>query len=186
MLNPSNFAILRDLLAHYPTFRREAERISRDDYVLWPLREAYCGEWRVFPFFMCSYPPELERRFAPNQARCPETVDVLRRYPQIWTAAYSRLEPGCHIYPHRDHAIDGVLRAHIGLMTPGGSKMRIEEQIVQWQQGRAIVFDGQRNHEAANTGESPRTVLMVDFKVAGRERALAFAHRDDVRCAQGT
>ncbi len=173
-LDPADFELVRTMETHFEVFRAEAERLTREDYVLWPLRDAYHGEWHVLPLFLISHPDELGPDFNHNRSLCPNSVRALEQHERICSAAFSRLEPGCHIYPHTDHAIEGVLRMHIALITPPGSKIRVADRTETWEEGRGLIFDGRTEHEAANLGSTARTVMLIDFVVTKEEHELAW------------
>ena len=100
-----------------------------------------------------------------NCARCPETDRLLRRIPGMKTGMFSILAPRKHIAPHRGPC-KGVLRYHLGLMVPepeGSSRIRVGNDVRSWQEGKSLIFDDSKEHEAWNDNDSYRVVLFVDF-----------------------
>lgn len=175
LLDPSRFAVLADLERHHAQFLAELDRLEPACFVPWPQRAAYEGaDWLVFPLFLDSHPADLPVDFAANQSRCPESTRILRGLG-VLAGAFSRMEPGCHILPHRDHPRPNVLRAHLGLRVPPGSQLRVGQDRGAWQEGRCLVMDGQVEHETANLGSEARTILLVDFCMNDSERAYAAA-----------
>jgi aspartyl/asparaginyl beta-hydroxylase (cupin superfamily) len=101
-----------------------------------------------------------------NAARCPKTMALLEQIPGCTTAFFSILSPGKHIPSHRG-AWAGVLRLHLALMVPEPRekvRIRIANEICQWEEGRCLIFDDTWNHEVWNDTEGYRVVLFVDFE----------------------
>lgn len=104
----------------------------------------------------------------------PNTAKVLEDIPGLKLAFFSILDGNKHINAHRG-AFNGVLRYHLGLKIPGdGSQCRIRvgDDIRQWEQGGSLVFDDSFEHEVWNDSDEERVVLFVDF-----ERPLPFIPR---------
>jgi hypothetical protein len=154
------------LEAAFPVIRAEAMALARDEFVPWPLHHAYVGDWLVYPLFLESWPAALGTEFTAHVRRCPQSTAILRRLGAR-AAAFSRLEPGAHILPHRDADDPGVLRHHLGLVTGSGGYLRVGDEWIEWAEGRVDAFDGQVEHEALNLGQSPRLVLLTDYLVRG-------------------
>jgi len=97
---------------------------------------------------------------------CPETWRVSNNIPGLKTALFSILEPGKHLQPHRG-AYNGVLRLHLGLLVPEANSdqlgIRVGNEVCQWQEGKAVIFDDCFEHEAWNRTDQVRVVLMIDF-----------------------
>lgn len=71
------------------------------------------------------------------------------------------------IQPHTDHDGTTGVRAHLGLSVPAGAALRVGPHARAWREGRWLVFNGDRNHEALHTGTAPRIVLLLDFAGGG-------------------
>jgi aspartyl/asparaginyl beta-hydroxylase (cupin superfamily) len=127
---------------------------------------------------MSSHFPGIESHFALNQAKCPRTTRLLRETPGVTAAVLSWLEPGCHIYAHRDVKAIHVLRAHLALEVADGAMMRVGDEVHTWCEGRCLLFDGFVDHEAGNRGSTRRVILMVDAALTGAEfeRLEAWRH----------
>ena len=174
LLDTTEFAFCAALERIYPTLRRDAESLAPHEFKPWPVPAAFTGtgRWLVYPFFLRDKPAEMIDDFADNCARCPESVRALRAIPHIESAAFSCLEPGCHILPHIDRYFPGVVRAHLGLVVPEGAKARIGTLVATWQEGKVLLFDGQIEHEVANLAPVPRTILLADFVLTPREQVV--------------
>lgn len=172
LLNPEPFEFVARIEASFPVFAREFETLSRDDFILWPDRGAYQGEWLALPLFVDGSPPELEPLLPVNQRKCPATMQALRAIPRVVTAGYSWMEPGCHILPHTDSQPPDRVRVHLGIEVPEGARMRVGERFCGWAEQRAIVFDGLTQHETANESLTERrVVLLVDVDLTPEEIA---------------
>ncbi|MBB3808086.1 aspartyl/asparaginyl beta-hydroxylase domain-containing protein [Pseudochelatococcus contaminans] len=117
------------------------------------------NHWKTF--FLAGYGVESER----NIAACPQTWRIVQKIPGLKTAMFSIFEPGKHLPAHRG-PYNGVLRLHLGLIVPEPRDklaIRVDTQILHWEEGKAIVFDDAYNHEAWNYTDKTRVVLFVDF-----------------------
>lgn len=97
---------------------------------------------------------------------CPETWRILQKIPGLKTAMFSIFEPGKHLKAHRG-PYNGVLRFHMGLIVPkaapGTIAIRVDNEICDWEDGKALIFDDAYEHEAWNHSDETRVVLFVDF-----------------------
>jgi len=163
---------LTALERNWPRIRLEVDRLdAQRDYLAWPLRDAYEGQWRVFPLFFPST-PFLPVDVAANRARCPRTTRVLAALPGLQGAGFSWLGPRSRVLLHCDHYAPGVVRCHLGLRIPAGACMRVRGEELRWQEGRCLVFDGQIEHEAVNPTDEPRIVLLADFRAGPQPRRV--------------
>jgi ornithine lipid ester-linked acyl 2-hydroxylase len=116
-------------------------------------------QWKTF--WLYAYGEKAEE----NCARCPETVRLLQRIPEMKSAMFSILAPRKHIPEHRG-MYKGVLRYHLGLIVPGpeGScRIRVGNDVRCWKEGKSLIFDDSHPHEVWNDCDSYRVVLFVDF-----------------------
>jgi aspartyl/asparaginyl beta-hydroxylase (cupin superfamily) len=141
--------VLKDR-ASLPAFHEispDQKKISRDD------------RWKTFIFWGFGTPSEA------NCKRCPETARLLATVPGLQTAWFSILAPGYHIRPHRG-VTKGVVRVHLGLIVPEQRRrctMRVDDQVLTWQEGKCLVFDDTYEHEVTNDTDEERVVLLFDF-----------------------
>lgn len=99
--------------------------------------------------------------------RCPRTAAAIEAVPRVSlagqapTAFFSVLAPGTRLPAHT-----GVsnIRAivHLPLIVPDGCGFRVGGETRSWQVGEAFAFDDTIEHEAWNTGDAPRAVLILD------------------------
>jgi hypothetical protein len=146
-----NFGQIRDeaLNLERAAFHREIEGIRRD------------GSWDVFFLY------ERGLKMNENCALCPVTARIVEEQPAMRTLNgliyFSRMSPGTHIQPHRG-TTNMRVRCHLGLRIPAGDcALRVGTETRQWQQGRAIVFDDNYEHEVWNRTGEDRIVLIVDL-----------------------
>jgi len=132
--------------------------------------------WRTF--FLMGFGYEAKQSWK----RCPETMKVLSKIPNLRTAFFSILGPNFHI-PHHRGISKGLIRCHLGLIVPDQPDqcvMRVGTQIFQWEEGRCVVFDDTNDHEVWNKTDQERIVLLIDvdrpMKLIGRiiSRILTF------------
>ena len=102
-----------------------------------------------------------------NARHCPAVMallgglaqpDIPRRGPN---AMFSLLAPGAHIPPHTGVA-NTRLVCHLPLIVPPGCWFRCGDDRRDWEVGKAWVFDDTIEHEAANTSDALRVILIVD------------------------
>ena len=119
----------------------------------------------------------------PNAARCPDTMAALAEAPLCQIAArspqimFSQLKAGAHILPHTGF-VNTRLVCHLPLIAPPGCKFRVGNDVRSWEKGRAWVFDDTIEHEAINTSDRTRVVLIFDIwrpELNDEERVLVTA-----------
>lgn len=150
------------LEANWLAIREEC--LAATNYMKWP-ESIYTGQWDVFGLW------DLQACLIEQNAKqCPHTVSVLKQIPNLRTAGFSRLGAGAHIKPHKGYT-DEVLRCHLGLVVPDGDcRLKVEETVYQWQEGKAFVFDDTLLHEAVNYTDSDRYILLIDFYRNGQNQ----------------
>jgi aspartate beta-hydroxylase len=117
-------------------------------------------------------------------ARCPRTAEVLKGAPQCEVAArgptafFSILDAATRIPPHTG-VTNTRLTVHLPLIVPPGCGFRVGSETREWVPGKAWVFDDTIEHEAWNTSDVPRAVLIFDIW----NPFLSAAERDLIRAA---
>lgn len=137
----------REELPSFQDIMTDVKPISQDD------------NWKTF--FLAGYGKLSER----NCKRCPETARIIKKIPGMKTAFFSILSPDKHIPAHKG-PYNGVLRYHLGLIVPEPRqrcRIRIDDQITYWEEGKSIIFDDTYEHEVWNETTGFRVVLFVDF-----------------------
>lgn len=117
------------------------------------------NNWKTFGFYVYG------ERVDDNCAMCPRTAAVLDTLPGMRTAMFSILAPHYHIKPHRGPT-NAVIRAHLGLKVPAERDklwIRVDDQILHWEQGKVILFDDTYEHEVRNDTDETRAVLFLDI-----------------------
>lgn len=105
---------------------------------------------------------------ADHADRCPATMAALGAapMPQIDQrspmALWSMLKANTHIQPHHG-LLNTRLICHIPLMVPGYCALRVGNEIREWREGEALIFDDSFEHEAWNRSESTRVVLLFEI-----------------------
>ncbi len=100
-------------------------------------------------------------------ALCPETVAALTAVPQTEiprrapTAFFSILAPGKHIPPHTGVTNSRTI-IHLPLIVPPGCALRVGGETRAWKVGEAMAFDDTIEHEAWNSSDELRAVLIFD------------------------
>lgn len=155
---------VRQILKH-----REAipgfEQVSPDQY-----RLAKAQQWKTFVLY--GFGQQLPK----NCTMAPVTTEVLSRVPNVQTAWFSILAPGYHI-PAHSGVTKGIVRAHLGLIVPKERekcRIRVQDQVKAWEEGKVFVFDDTYEHEVWNETDEERVILLFDFDrpMKWRGRAL--------------
>ena len=136
----------RDSLPSFHDISPDQKRISKGD------------NWKTFIFY------GLGQRIDSNCERCPETTKLLEKCPELQNAWFSILKPGYRIPPHKGPT-NGIVRIHLGLIIPEQRDqcwIRVDDQILHWDEGKCIVFDDSYEHEVQNNTDQQRVVLFFD------------------------
>jgi aspartyl/asparaginyl beta-hydroxylase (cupin superfamily) len=98
---------------------------------------------------------------------CPRTMAALENVPLSFIpgvapcALFSALQPHTHIPAHA-----GVTNArslcHLALIVPGPARFRVGNEVRDWHEGEAWVFDDTIEHEAWNDADKLRVIMIVD------------------------
>ena len=137
---------LRNMLPSFQDISRDQMILTQDD------------QWKTFFLFGMGNRAKL------NCALCPETTRLVEQIPGMMTAFFSILGPGKHIPPHRG-LFKGLIRYHLGLLVPEPAhacRIRVDDQIVHWEEGKSLVFDDTYEHEVWNETSGQRVVLFLD------------------------
>lgn len=165
----ADFPFTAELEANWEAIRREFEALDQGQLIDWP-EEIYKGSWSVYGLY--AFGEKLEE----NCGRCPVATRVIEGIPGLTTAGFSVLMPGSRILPHLGYT-NTVLRCHLGLIVPDGCRIRVGDQIREWEEGKTMVFDDTLEHEVWHDGTTPRIILLLDFVRPGQ--------RFDFRGAEG-
>jgi aspartyl/asparaginyl beta-hydroxylase (cupin superfamily) len=118
-------------------------------------------------------------------ARCPQTARVLEAVPlrprieaRAPTAFFSILDANTRIPAHTG-VTNTRLTVHLPLIVPPGCGFRVGATTREWVPGQAWVFDDTIQHEAWNSSDTPRAILIFDIW----NPLLTLAERDLVQAA---
>ncbi len=101
-------------------------------------------------------------------AQCPKTLAALANAPLARipghspSVLFSHMPPGTHIAP-RNGPTNTRLQVHLPLVAQGNCRLRVGNDVREWQAGRAWVFDDSMDHEAWNDGDQARVLLQFDI-----------------------
>jgi beta-hydroxylase len=171
VIDPALFPWIAVLEQNWQTIRSEAEAALAQLNKVPPLRDispdhrriAEPDNWRSY--FLWGYGYRMEA----NCEACPQTTRLLAGVPGLNSAFFSILKAGAHIPRHRG-VTKAILTCHLGLLTPraGRCEMQVDDQVVRWADGRALVFDDTYAHEVWNDSEELRIILLVQFRRPAR------------------
>ncbi|MEO8101842.1 MAG: aspartyl/asparaginyl beta-hydroxylase domain-containing protein [Betaproteobacteria bacterium] len=105
---------------------------------------------------------------AENAARCPRTLMALADVPltrvknRSPSILFSLLRPGARIPPHTG-MLNTRLICHLPLIVPGNCGFRVGNEIREWVEGKAWLFDDTMEHEAWNLSDQTRVILLFEI-----------------------
>ena len=167
ILDNSHFKWVEELESKWPVIRKEVENLLQYHEILPNLQDIQDANYRITKddkwkvCFLYGFGQQSEL----NCELCPETAAAMQKVPGMKTAVFSILSPNKHIPLHRG-AYSGLLRSHLALIVPkpaGSCRIRVDDAHYQWEEGKVMVFDNSREHEAWNDSDQVRVVLLFDF-----------------------
>jgi aspartyl/asparaginyl beta-hydroxylase (cupin superfamily) len=150
-------AIVADDAAFQPYVQSDANRPPRDYGDL--LDNA---DWSAF------YLVRSGAVVAEAAARCPRTMAALEAVPfarspgRTPAVLFSLLRPGVRIPPHTGYT-NARLICHLPLIVPEGCGLRVGNEVRGWTPGETLIFDDSIEHEAWNSSDRLRVVLLFDI-----------------------
>lgn len=134
--------------------------------------------WNAFQLW------ESGKRNDANCARCPATVELIEKLPLLDVPGkgpnvmFSILQPKTHIPPHTG-TTNTRATVHLPLIVPEDCFLRVGGDRRKVIEGQAWAFDDTLEHEAWNSSDQPRAILIVD----AWNPFLSAVERDVVRLA---
>lgn len=180
VLDPQTFEVCHYLEAHFDAIQAEVARVTSSHgaaagyfAVHEPL--VLTGSWDELMFF------EAGIRVESSATLFPVTASIIDGLPEQMKRAgaimLSKLSPGTHLAAHCGFT-NRRLRIHLGIQTPQDAFIRVNDQTLEWQEGRCIVFDDSFEHEVWHLGTEPRIVLLADMPHPAAPNASAAASRE--------
>jgi beta-hydroxylase len=166
VLNNEEFSWSKLLEDNWEAIRNEAAALlTHDDQLpniedIQPQEGALNKDNKWKTFFLYGFGIKSQK----NCEKCPVTTKVLEQIPGMLTGFYSILYPGKHIPAHKG-IFRGIVRTHLGLIIPennGECRMRVANETIVWQNGKAVFFDDTYTHEVWNNTDGLRIVLLID------------------------
>ena len=120
---------------------------------------------------------------AENAARCPRTIEAVRDLPlsrvpgRSPSVLFSLLKAGAHI-PAHNGLVNTRLICHLPLIVPGKCRFRVGNEVREWREGEAWLFDDTIEHEAWNDSDQTRVILLFDVwrpELTEEERGLVIS-----------
>ncbi|XP_049861571.1 transcriptional regulator ATRX isoform X8 [Schistocerca gregaria] len=129
-------------------FRDEAENLKDS------------GKWKQLELFARG------RKVPTNCAKAPVTCKLIEDFPAArdcrrGQVKFSVMDPGTHVWPHCGPT-NCRLRAHLGLVVPKNTFIRVADEMRTWEEGKLFIFDDSFEHEVWHNGTTTRLVLIVD------------------------
>lgn len=121
--------------------------------------------------------------------RCPATAALLSRLPILDlpgrgpSAFFSILRPHSQIPAHTGVTNTRAI-IHLPLIVPPGCGFRVGGETREWVEGRAFAFDDTIEHEAWNTSDQRRVILIVDAWNPHLSLAERQAIREHIRLSE--
>ncbi len=114
--------------------------------------------WKAFPLVLFGF------KFVSNAQKCPLTFRLISEIPGCSAAMFSVLGPNKTIPPHSG-IYKGIMRCLFTLKAPSTGKcwIKIEEEVIDFIDGKLILFDETAIHEVHNQSNENRIVLYLDI-----------------------
>jgi len=118
-----------------------------------------------------------------NAALCPRTFAAISEIPlcridqRTPSVLFSLLRPGARIPPHHGFT-NARLICHLPLIVPPQCALRVGNETRSWNEGEVVLFDDSIEHEAWNSSNEPRIVMIFDVwrpELSAEERDLVAA-----------
>lgn len=163
--NTKEFHYLKILEDNWKLIRKELENLIESNYKSFWLNtfpqyvESEKNEnWKVFSFLF------FQMKSQKHAALCPITSEIIFNIPEIISCDYSFLPAKTKINPHVGYS-KMILRCHLPLIIPSGQKcgLKVGDEVHYWEEGKLVIFDDSYVHEAWNTSNEDRFVLMFDI-----------------------
>ena len=160
------FPWIEGVEAHWREVREELERVLVDHEALPNFQDISKDQieitdddrWKTLFLYGYGFKADLVTEL------CPRTAELVQQIPGMVTAMFSILSPHKHILAHRG-PYKGVLRYHLGLIVPSNKeacRIRVDDEIRHWEEGKSVVFDDTYEHEVWNDTDELRAVLFLD------------------------
>ncbi|MDB5227046.1 MAG: aspartyl beta-hydroxylase [Bacteroidota bacterium] len=153
------------ILDEYILYHNDASVVYIDE--ISPIQKKIVKPKKWKSLFLLLYGKKIKS----NEQKFQRTNAMLNNIPIVKTAFFSIFSPDTYIKPHRG-PYKGVLRYHLGLIIPkerDKCAIKINGEIYQWEEGKALLFDDTFLHEAWNYTDEERVILFIDV-----ERKLKF------------
>ncbi len=173
--NRSNFGWLDTVEAATGEIRKELKAVLASGNAFSPYIESNPDRWADDTHGMIDNPNwgafylwKSGEVIAENAARCPKTIAALNAVPfariknRTPSVLFSLLHPHTRIPPHNG-AINVRLICHLPLIVPGKCTFRVGNDVREWVEGKAWVFDDTVQHEAYNASDEIRVILIFDI-----------------------
>lgn len=99
-----------------------------------------------------------------NCAAFPETTKAVGIIDGATSIGFTALDPDSHIATHVGPN-RGALRFQLPIIVPGAvgaCRIRVGDEMVEWEEGRSVLFDLSMNHEAWNDSDGTRVLMMIE------------------------
>lgn len=166
VFDPAQFDWVETLEANWDVIRQELDQVLTQAEGLPNFQDLSPDQsnltndnlWKTY--FLYAFGFKAEK----NCDRCPQTAKLIEQVPGMTTAFFSILMPHKHIPEHRG-VYRGVLRYHLALKVPqpqDACRIRVDQQMCTWTEGKSLIFDDRYYHEAWNDSDEIRVVLFMD------------------------
>lgn len=161
--SPNEYPWVKTIEDSFRALRGEVATLEAQQlYIDYDARHKEGGAWLTHPLYYMGV------RTGPFYDACPVAGNLLKRLPDLAVAypwadvLFSVHFPGTHLTPHC--SVDNLrLRCHFGLVIPKGCSIRVGDQILDWEEGRVLLFEDSFEHEVWNRSRARRIILIIDF-----------------------
>ncbi len=153
----SDFGFRQRLEAAFPAIRDEWAAVPPAQRGIWTEEGAADGYWGTIPLFAAGH------RVAATCDLAPTTAAILATVPELYTAGFSVVGARSRLPRHcgEDRTL---LRCHLAIKIPEGSRFDVDGLDVRWVEGKTVVFDDTLPHWVRNDSDEEKVILLVDFR----------------------
>jgi aspartyl/asparaginyl beta-hydroxylase (cupin superfamily) len=175
ILNSNKWALWSSEYNEAPSFTRmtHQEIVSKINTSKGKMNSDEKMSWRLYGLI-------LNKEILETAESCPKTMEILSKSSKILNAGFSLLEPNSSTKPHVDYN-NKFYRLHIPLIIPTNNSilnnsildksyinkkltiLQVEDEYRAWKEDEYFIFDDTCLHNAWNSTDENRIVLLVDL-----------------------
>jgi aspartyl/asparaginyl beta-hydroxylase (cupin superfamily) len=160
-IEPSCFRWTKDFQVHFDEIEKELDNYLKKNNLESYFNTSMVNNHEVWKTFsLISWDIEFFKR----KKEFPVLMSIVTKYPEILSVSFNLLEANGKIIPHCGDT-NGIYRCHFGMEIPDELPhcgFRVRDDFRSWKKGEWLIFMDAYNHEAFNTSQKKRIILVID------------------------